>query len=323
MNFDWVTCGEMLWVSLSTEGKYPVARSLGTVVTGLSTWQRLHIDFTGIERLSAYNLFEVAKCVNHAHTIHRNTYAHGVSQTMAELLQISRIAPQLSPLPDAVDGQQPAPHPAALLQDESGEVTLHDAALLSTLHDAAVQDTDFPLATPAAGASASTPNQSIRWRTDPLLSVSSADALVEELRHRAEEAFLQKQPLCLLAVESDGDDEQHNDGLDRDIAGVVQSKIRKGDRVARLGASRFAVLLGDTTLFEACRIAERVRLAAKRTSQGYRAPRISFSIGIAVCCPSSTEDQYIEQAVTAMQRAKAAGGNQVVVDQVSVRQLIA
>jgi diguanylate cyclase (GGDEF)-like protein/PAS domain S-box-containing protein len=106
------------------------------------------------------------------------------------------------------------------------------------------------------------------------------DALTGLLNRRAFEQCLQrvletahsrhtKHALCYLDLDqfkliNDGCGHTAGDALLGQIAGLLQSKIRKRDTLARLGGDEFGVLLELCTLEQACRVAEALRSAIEK-----------------------------------------------------------
>jgi len=131
-------------------------------------------------------------------------------------------------------------------------------------------------------------------------------------------------PLALLIGDIDwfkkvNDAWGHGAG-DRVLAGVAQALMRlrrRGDTVARVGGEEFGVILPDTDLTEAVRVAERLReaVAAVRFDAGFRgAPYgVTMSFGAAAVAPGEvgTPEALYERADAAMYAAKRAGRDRV------------
>ncbi len=93
------------------------------------------------------------------------------------------------------------------------------------------------------------------------------------------------------------------------IAGCLLKVCRAGDTVARLGGDEFAVLLPETDLAQALRIAERIALAcASPRSLGDLTLSSSASIGL-VLADGQDRSTLLRQADIAMYAAKARGGD--------------
>ncbi len=93
------------------------------------------------------------------------------------------------------------------------------------------------------------------------------------------------------------------------IAGCLLKVSRAGDTVARLGGDEFAVLLPDTDLAQALRIAERIALSCTtRGPLGDLRLSSSASIGV-VLADGQDRSTLLRQADIAMYAAKARGGD--------------
>jgi diguanylate cyclase (GGDEF)-like protein len=105
----------------------------------------------------------------------------------------------------------------------------------------------------------------------------------------------------------------------REIAQRIEAQIRASDTAARFGGDEFSLLLPDTTLEEAGRLAERIRVAVGSTpielGQG-QSHAVTLSMGAAAVAPTRADadlkalaDRLLADADAALYRAKAAGRN--------------
>jgi diguanylate cyclase (GGDEF)-like protein len=108
------------------------------------------------------------------------------------------------------------------------------------------------------------------------------------------------------------------DALLKSVARVFSAAARRsGDLAARIGGEEFGLLLTDTDLDAAIKIAEDIRAHVEQlivpTADGKTETRVTVSIGAASCRPGSdiqTAD-FILTADRFLYKAKAAGRNQV------------
>jgi two-component system, cell cycle response regulator len=108
----------------------------------------------------------------------------------------------------------------------------------------------------------------------------------------------------------------------REIAQRIEAQIRASDTAARFGGDEFSLLLPDTTLADAGRLAGRIRVAVTAApielGQG-QCHRVTLSIGVAAVAPTradadlkSLADRLLADADAALYRAKAAGRDRFV-----------
>jgi diguanylate cyclase (GGDEF)-like protein len=108
---------------------------------------------------------------------------------------------------------------------------------------------------------------------------------------------------------------QAGDDVLRAFADVLRSCVREIDLPARYGGEEFAVLLPQTDLEGAMRLAERIRetLATKPVETRFSSPlRVTASFGVAAFPDEPTASDLFAAADQALYRAKRAGKNCVV-----------
>ena len=99
-----------------------------------------------------------------------------------------------------------------------------------------------------------------------------------------------------------------------EVGKLIERTARNADFVARIGGEEFALLLPDTPLAAATRIAERIRKAvgaARVTTPEGDTIEVTISIGLAEMPPQSTIDEALARADSALYEAKNGGRNQV------------
>jgi diguanylate cyclase (GGDEF)-like protein/PAS domain S-box-containing protein len=113
---------------------------------------------------------------------------------------------------------------------------------------------------------------------------------------------------------------QAGDSCLRSVADAIRKKVgRPGDLIARYGGEEFAIVMPETDITGARRVAENIRqeLTKKRIphSQSSVAPYVTISCGIASAFPrKDTKPQMlVERADQGLYRAKHQGRNRVVV----------
>jgi diguanylate cyclase (GGDEF)-like protein len=108
----------------------------------------------------------------------------------------------------------------------------------------------------------------------------------------------------------------HNlsDSVLREMAQRISATLRPSDHVARLSGDEFLVLLTDTQLAYAMRVAERIRRAISESplKNTPNVMHITASIGVAALPPTvRTVDEILGLTRTALRRSKMSGKNKV------------
>ena len=129
-------------------------------------------------------------------------------------------------------------------------------------------------------------------------------------------------PLSIFVVDLDhfktvNDQHGHaaGDAVIQAFARLCERTLRRQDIAARVGGEEFAVLLPETSLEDACVLAERLRqkLAAQPLDIEGKAILITASIGVMESAPSDTNIlAMLARADKALYQAKEGGRNQVV-----------
>ncbi len=159
--------------------------------------------------------------------------------------------------------------------------------------------------------------QSLR---DPL--TGCFNRLAYEERVRAEEARWRRygSPLSIIVVDVDrfksiNDRFGHRAGdkVLKAIARIADSQIREVDFFGRYGGEEFVVLLPETPLAAAVKVAEKIRRSVEAFrfhTRGKPVP-VTVSCGVAQFRPGDTASSAFERADQALYRAKEAGRNRV------------
>jgi diguanylate cyclase (GGDEF)-like protein len=165
--------------------------------------------------------------------------------------------------------------------------------------------------------------------TDALTGVANRRFFERRLREEISVWLRHHNPLACLLVDLDhfkqvNDRHGHptGDRALRHVAAALNEGLRSSDVLARYGGEEFVLILPDTGLNQALDVAHRLRanVAALRVPGPDDLPLpLTVSIGLA-CLPSAQgngidepSDWLVQQADTALYRAKEAGRNRVVV----------
>ena len=154
---------------------------------------------------------------------------------------------------------------------------------------------------------------------DPLTGLANRRAMdtqLEDLCQRHEQFAAIVIDVDAFKAFNDRYGHQIGDDCLRRIAAILRASLRRtSDRIARMGGEEFAVLLPQTSLEDACTIAERMR----RSVADLRIPHaaspsgkvVTISAGVSGSTGITTPDELIAEADRALYRAKASGRNRV------------
>ncbi len=159
----------------------------------------------------------------------------------------------------------------------------------------------------------------LQARQDALTGLANRRAFDEALHREFSRAVRQANPFCLLLLDLDHF-KRINDNWSHAVGDVVLQRVaeclrllsRDADLVARWGGEEFAVLLPNTDLHAAHKLAERLRLAIQALDYSALAPELSVtaSIGLAEQQDCQDSEQMLQRADTALYQAKQNGRNQ-------------
>ena len=160
---------------------------------------------------------------------------------------------------------------------------------------------------------------------DPLTGLHNRRYLESNLGQMIESAVDGEKPLSLMILDIDhfkavNDTHGHDAGDEilRAFAERIKTVIRGVDLLCRLGGEEFIIVMPDTTLDVAAKVAERVRhcigAALFAIDRGMQQIPVTVSIGLADHRQGREPDQLLKRADRALYRSKTLGRNRVSAD---------
>lgn len=160
--------------------------------------------------------------------------------------------------------------------------------------------------------------------TDPLTGLHNRRYLDSHLESLFDRAQARRQPLSVMMADIDSfkaiNDTWGHDGGDavlKEFATRLRRNVRGIDLVCRYGGEEFCVVMPDTELFIAEKVAERIRAQIAETpfptGQGEKTVTITASLGVAALqSQEDTVQSLMKRADVALYEAKSGGRNRVV-----------
>lgn len=157
---------------------------------------------------------------------------------------------------------------------------------------------------------------------DVLTGLRSRVGLAEDIGREIDRFRRNGKPFCLAIADIDhfkrvNDTHGHAAGdlVLAATADVISRHIRSFDDAYRLGGEEFLICLKETTLEDARKVIERLRVALAgwpiQLSEGQETLRITASFGLAPVRDTAMLDELLQAADRALYRAKAQGRNRV------------
>ncbi|QCW25834.1 sensor domain-containing diguanylate cyclase [Lysobacter enzymogenes] len=155
---------------------------------------------------------------------------------------------------------------------------------------------------------------------DSLTGAMTRAAISQSLRSAVESAHRSQRPLSVVFFDIDhfkriNDEHGHRVGDEtlRIVALRTRNRLRAYDLFGRYGGDEVLVVLADTYLRDAARVAEHLResVSGSPLSIDGRLLPVSLSLGVAELQPGETPEQLLERADAALYASKSAGRDRV------------
>jgi diguanylate cyclase (GGDEF)-like protein len=165
-------------------------------------------------------------------------------------------------------------------------------------------------------------HQDLEWlaNTDPLTRTLSRAAFSFVFQQVVREAKRKKEALSLILVDIDNfksinDKFGHHAGdqVLQEFARYASQKIRESDVMCRWGGEEFVILLQGCSIYEAVKIAEKIRedISRRIIDVNGRQVRVTISGGVAEYCPGESLSQLAIRADKLMYEAKRQGKDRI------------
>jgi diguanylate cyclase (GGDEF)-like protein len=159
----------------------------------------------------------------------------------------------------------------------------------------------------------------LRAATDALTGLPNRRAIQATLQRMIAQASRTLSPMSALMLDLDHfkniNDQYGHDRGDEVLAGVgaaLQSTLRASDFAGRWGGEEFIILLPDTGMQEAVKLAERVRASVAEIDVPAVGTRVTISIGIATVPDHASDAEHLQRSADrALYTAKRKGRDRV------------
>jgi diguanylate cyclase len=158
---------------------------------------------------------------------------------------------------------------------------------------------------------------------DPLTRINNRRGFGKNLKDTISKSRADESSLCLIIADIDhfkkiNDNHGHlvGDNVLRMVAATVKESIKGRDLAARVGGEEFAILLPDTPIDGAMKLANDMRLAferldLKKKSTGESLGKITLSFGVANYKKGEAAEDFVNRADEALYQSKNTGRNKV------------
>jgi diguanylate cyclase len=158
--------------------------------------------------------------------------------------------------------------------------------------------------------------------TDALTGIANRHAYNKRISYEIERYQHDKKVLTFLLFDIDefksvNDNFGHEAGdkVIRETANIINNNIRKKDFIARYGGEEFVLLLPDTDINAAEKIANKLREMVECHKSYFNGEQVNItvSVGLAEIKINDTKKELLERADMALYKAKNTGRNKCIV----------
>ena len=158
---------------------------------------------------------------------------------------------------------------------------------------------------------------------DPLTRIDNRRGFEKKLKDAIDDADATGNALCLIIADIDhfkriNDTHGHlvGDNVLRMVASTINESVKGRDLVARIGGEEFAVLLPNTPMDGALKLANDIRIAferldLKKRNTGESLGEVTLSFGVTVYLANEASEDFVNRADEALYKSKNTGRNKV------------
>ena len=158
-------------------------------------------------------------------------------------------------------------------------------------------------------------------RRDSLTGLPNRFVFEERIGPMVEQASRHGHPLTLAALDLDHFKEVNDsmghfmgDRVLQQVAEALQKEIRLTDLLVRMGGDEFLIVLPDTSIQDACHLAERLCQAVEQLDIVTSSGKLAVSIGLSEWTTGMSINAWMEQTDDNLYQAKANGKAQVAIN---------
>lgn len=158
---------------------------------------------------------------------------------------------------------------------------------------------------------------------DPLTRIDNRRGFEQKLQSAINKAYEDGTSLCLIIADIDhfkiiNDTHGHlvGDNVLRMVAATMKESVKGRDSVARIGGEEFAIILPDTPLEGATKLADDMRISfekydLKKKKTGESLGKITLSFGVTEYKRGEVTDDFVNRADKALYQSKNTGRNRI------------
>ncbi|MCW8889727.1 MAG: GGDEF domain-containing protein [Sedimenticola sp.] len=155
--------------------------------------------------------------------------------------------------------------------------------------------------------------------TDELTGLANRRSIMEQLANEWERSKRNQRPFCIALIDIDffkeiNDTYGHlaGDTVLQQFSSLVSQELRSPDKIGRYGGEEFLLIMPDTHVSEAEKVADRIRRTISQHEHGNIAPGLTIQVSIGIAeYDNQPIQEIIKRADLALYQSKNSGRNRV------------